>query len=417
MLSLFLAKRFFKETGRRGQRRASTPAIRIATAGIAVGLAVMIVSVCVVKGFQQQVSEKLTGFASHLTILDLGSFSSPETYPIATPQQLVDEVRQAPGVVRVQRVSQKLGIFKTHNDFAGVSLKGVAEDYDLGFLRSCIVEGRLPHFGSQKGSDSIVVSRTLADKLGLRLGDRVYSYYFAQTIKQRRFTVAAIYDTHLKQFDGNVVWTDLYTVNRLNSWDADQASMLEIHLGSMDELPGAQQWLSQRVGGRKDRMGRTYTVMSIRENPVTSSVLSWLDLLDFNVMAILVIMICVAGFTMISGLLILILERTVSIGLLKALGLSDGRVRHTFLWFAGFIVVRGLLWGNLIGLGLIYLQWQFGIVRLNPETYYLDVVPVSFNVLWLVGLNLATLLVTMLALILPSHLAARVQPAKVIRFD
>ena len=217
MLSLFLAKRFFKETGRRGQRRASTPAIRIATAGIAVGLAVMIVSVCVVKGFQQQVSDKLTGFASHLTILDLGSFSSPETYPIATPQQLVDEVRQAPGVVRVQRVSQKLGIFKTHNDFAGVSLKGVAEDYDLGFLRSCIVEGRVPQFGSQKGSDSIVVSRTLADKLGLRLGDRVYSYYFAQTIKQRRFTVAAIYDTHLKQFDGNVVWTDLYTVNRLNS--------------------------------------------------------------------------------------------------------------------------------------------------------------------------------------------------------
>ena len=377
----------------------------------------MIVSVCVVKGFQQQVSDKLTGFASHLTILDLGSFSSPETYPIATPQPLVDEVRQAPGVVRVQRVSQKLGIFKTHNDFAGVSLKGVAEDYDLGFLRSCIVEGRVPQFGSQKGSDSIVVSRTLADKLGLRLGDRVYSYYFAQTIKQRRFTVAAIYDTHLKQFDGNVVWTDLYPVNRLNSWDADQASMLEIHLGSMDELPAAQQWLSQRVGGRKDRMGRTYTVMSIRENPVTSSVLSWLDLLDFNVMAILVIMICVAGFTMISGLLILILERTVSIGLLKALGLSDGRVRHTFLWFAGFIVVRGLLWGNLIGLGLIYLQWQFGIVRLNPETYYLDVVPVSFNVLWLIGLNLATLLVTMLALILPSHLAARVQPAKVIRFD
>ena len=417
MLSLFLAKRFFKETGRRGQRRASTPAIRIATAGIAVGLAVMIVSVCVVKGFQQQVSDKLTGFASHLTILDLGSFSSPETYPIATPQPLVDEVRQAPGVVRVQRVSQKLGIFKTHNDFAGVSLKGVAEDYDLGFLRSCIVEGRVPQFGSQKGSDSIVVSRTLADKLGLRLGDRVFSYYFSQTIKQRRFTVAAIYDTHLKQFDGNIVWTDLYTVNRLNSWDADQSSMLEIHLGSMDELPGAQQWLSQRVGGRKDRMGRTYTVMSIRENPVTSSVLSWLDLLDFNVMAILVIMICVAGFTMISGLLILILERTVSIGLLKALGLSDGRVRHTFLWFAGFIVVRGLLWGNLIGLGLIFLQWQFGIVRLNPETYYLDVVPVSFNVLWLVGLNLATLVVTMLALILPSHLAARVQPAKVIRFD
>lgn len=417
MLSLFLAKRFFKETGRRGQRRASTPAIRIATAGIAVGLAVMIVSVCVVKGFQQQVSEKLTGFASHLTILDLGSFSSPETYPVATPPQLVAEVEKAPGVRRVQRVSQKMGIFKTHNDFAGVSLKGVAEDYDLGFLRSCIVEGRVPRFSSRKGSDSIVVSRTLADKLGLRLGDRVYSYYFSQTIKQRRFTVAAIYDTHLKQFDGNCVWTDLYTVNRLNSWDADQSSMLEIHLASMDDLPQAQQWLNKQVGGRKDRMGRTYTVMSIRENPLTASVLSWLELLDFNVMAILVIMICVAGFTMISGLLILILERTVSIGLLKALGLSDSRVRHTFLWFAGFIVARGLLWGNVIGLGLIFLQWQFGLVRLNPETYYLDVVPVSFNVMWIIGLNLSTLLVTMLALILPSHLAARVQPAKVIRFD
>lgn len=417
MFSFFLASRFFGQANHHDGRKASAPAIRIATAGIAVGLAVMIISVCIVKGFQHEVVAKLTGFASHLEVLDRNSFGSPETYPVVTDAALMSKVKQAQGGTRVQRVSQKMGIFKTQNDFSGVVLKGIAGEYDLSFMQQCIVEGKLPAFRDDRSSNSIVISRTLADKLGLKVGDKVYSYFFSRTIKQRRFTVVAIYDTHMSQFDNTYVLTDLYTVNKLNGWATDQSSGLEVHLSSFDVLPDAQHWLVQHVGGTHDRLNRPYSVVSIHENPRTASVLSWLGLLDFNVMVILVIMVCLAGFTMVSGLLILILERTVTIGVLKALGASNARIRHTFLWFASFIVVRGMLIGNAIGLLLMFLQKQFGWVRLNPETYYIDVVPVELNVAWILGINVASLIVTMLALVLPSFLVSRVQPAKAIQFD
>lgn len=418
--SLFLARRFFHQSGvSEGGRKhfASTPAIRIATAGIAVGLAVMIVSVSVVKGFQREVSAKLSGFASHIEVCDVQSFSSPETFPVVTDSALVATVRRAPGVKHVQRVGAKIGIFKTHNDFAGVALKGVAEDYDLNFIRSQLVAGRVPAFTDKKSTNRIVISKTLSERLGLKVGDKVYSYYFAQTIKQRRLEVAGIYETHLKQFDETFVLTDLYTVRKLNNWDEDQSTGLEVTLDSYDELPAAQAYLAKAVGGKKDRVGRSYSVIGIDENPRTASVLSWLNLLDFNVMVILIIMVSVAGFTMISGLLILILERTSTIGLLKALGASNRRIRYTFLWFAAFIVGRGLLVGNVIGLLLVGSQALFGWVHLNPETYYVDAVPVAINWWWIVGLNAASLVVTILALIVPSLLVSSVQPAKAIQFD
>lgn len=419
MLSFFLAKRFFAGGGERdGQTgRASAPTIRIATAGIAVGLAVMLISVCVVKGYQHQVSEKLVGFASHLEVIDINSYSSPESFPTVTDSTLISTVKKTPGAVQVQRFSQKIGILKTENDFAGVMLKGVAQDYDLSFMKKNIVEGKMPGFTDKKSSGDIVISRTLAEKLGLHVGDKVYSYYFARTIKQRRFKVAAIYDTHLRQFDRTFILTDLFTVNQLNDWDADQSSGLEVRLTSFDQLEGAQKWLSQNVTGKRDRLGHTRSVVSIKENQRTASVLSWLELLDFNVMVILIIMVCVAGFTMISGLLILILERTRTIGVLKALGATNTRIRHTFLWFAGFIVGRGLIIGNAIGLALVALQQHFQLVPLDPEKYYVDSVPVEFDWLWIAGVNGASLLVTMLALVLPSFLVSLVQPAKSIQFD
>lgn len=419
MLSLFLAKRFFSSGGNReGQTgRASAPTIRIATAGIAVGLAVMLVSVCIVKGYQHQVSEKLVGFAAHLEVTDASSFASPESYPIATDSSLISKVRETPGAAQVQRFSQKLGILKTENDFAGVMLKGVAQDYDLSFMRSSIVEGKMPHFTDKESSGEAVISRTLADKLGLKVGDKVFSYYFAKTIKQRRFKVAAIYDTHLRQFDRTFMLTDLFTVNQLNDWQSDQSSGLEVRLASFDQLPAAQHWLSKQIVGKRDRYGHSSSVITINENPRTASVLAWLDLLDFNVMVILIIMVCVAGFTMISGLLILILERTRTIGVLKALGATNSRIRHTFLWFAAFIVGRGLIIGNAIGILIVALQQYFHIIPLDPEKYYVDSVPVEFDWLWIAGVNAASFLVTMLALVLPSLLVSRIQPAKSIQFD
>lgn len=423
-LSWFLAFRFFKSQGRNNDdsgekegRKASPPALRIAMVGIAIGLAVMIVSICVVKGFQSEVSGKLSGFTSHIEVIDMNSLGSPETYPLAFDNKVLNEVKTAPGVKQVQRFSQKMGIFKTENDFAGIALKGVGEDYDLSFLKRYIVKGVMPRFSSQRSSNEIVISQTLADKLGLNVDDKVYSYYFANTIKQRRFKVVGIYNTYMKQFDNTFVWTDLYTVNQLNRWNADQCSGLEVRLVSFDYLPLAQHTIVQRVGGKHDRYNKAYSVLGIRENPNTASVLSWLELLDLNVMVILVIMICVSGFTMISGLLILILERTTTIGVLKALGATNKRIRHTFLCYAALIVSRGMLWGNVAGLAIVYAQKLFHIVTLDPEVYYIAYAPIEVNWTWIIALNVATLVVTMLALVVPSFLVSRVQPSKAIQFD
>lgn len=422
MLTLFLAKRFYKPhapSEDQGKRRgAASSAIGIATAGVAVGLAVMLITICVVKGFQSEVQNTITGFASHIEVMDPRSYATPEAYPLVTSKQIVDEVKQAPGVVHVQRMSEKMGIFKTENDFTGMCLKGVASsDYDLSFLRAHIVEGQMPEFRDDTASNRIVISRLMAEKMGLKVGSKVYTYFFERTIKQRLFHVAAIYDTHMHQFDDTFVITDLYTVNRLNSWMTDQSSGLEVRLSSMDDIPAAHLWLNKHLGQKRDRNGNTYAATNIYENFRTASVLSWLRLLDFNIVVILVIMMCVSGFTMVSGLLILILERTSTIGILKALGATNTTMRHTFLWYASLIVVRGMVWGNVIGLGLAALQHYTGLFHLDPASYYVDAVPVEFNWLWIIGVNIVTLVITMLALIVPSFLVSTVQPAKAIQFD
>lgn len=416
-LSYFLARRFFRYDEASKGHHASTPAIRIATAGIAVGIAVMVVAVCVVSGYKTEVSNRLVGFASHLEVMDIKSLNTPERWPVVTDNSLIESVKHTPEVARADRYSLKMGIVKTEHDFAGVVLKGVGQEYDLNFMRCNVIKGTIPELRDDKSSGSVVISRILAEQLGLSVGDDVYCYFFSQVIKQRKLRVAAIYDTHMRQFDRSFVLTDIYTVNRLNGWGSDQSTGLEVRLHSMDDLPVAQFSLSHRIGGKKDRLGNAYSVVSIRENPRTASVLSWLELLDFNVMVILVIMVGIAGFTMISGLLILILERTATIGILKALGATNTRIRHTFLWLAALIVGKGLLWGNVIGLLIVALQKWLNLIPLDAEKYYVESVPVNFDILWIVGVNMASLVVTMLALLLPSLMVSRVQPAKAIQFD
>lgn len=416
-LSLFLARRFYQSAGDDKKRRASKLAINIATAGVSLGLAVMIVSVCVVRGFQNEISSKLSGFSSHITVLNDSSFLSPDSYPIVTDSALVCQLRAIKGVHHVQRVSQKLGILKTDEAYQTISLKGIGPDYDRGFLQQSIVEGRFPDFSDRKASGKIIISRMQADALGLKVGDRVFSYFFEETIKMRRFDVAAIYQTNMPQFDEHYVLTDLYTVNRLNKWEPDQSSCLEIHLDRLDEVDRVQIAVGRMVNGLRDRNGSTYNSLSIKENPLTGAAISWLEVLNMNVLVILALMTGVAGFTMISGLLILILERTRTIGVLKAMGATNTRVRCAFLAYAAMIVVRGLLYGNLFGLGIVLAQKYFGFVRLDPASYYVAEAPVLVNVGELLALNFATLFVTVLALVLPSYVISRIQPAKTIQFD
>lgn len=395
------------------------PAVHIATAGVAVGLAVMILSVCLVKGFQGEVAAKLAGFASHIEVLDLNSQTDADNHPITADAVLMDVVKKTTQAETVQRVSVKIGVMKTHDDFSGIMLKGIGKEYDKKFIRSCMVEGKFPDFGSNADAiNQIVLSRQIAEMLHLKVGDKVYVYFFTNTIKQRRFEIAGIYETHLQQFDKTFVWTDLQTINQLNDWGEEQCSLLEVKLQNFDDLEERTAKLGDAVTAYKNSHQITnLSVMSIRDNPRTKPVLSWLELLDLNVMVILVIMLCVAGVTMISGLLILILERTTTIGVLKALGASNRRIRRIFLVYAGHILVRGMVIGNVLAFLLALLQSQFHLVRLDPATYYVDAVPLAYDPVWLIGINLATLLITLLTLVLPAFIVSVVQPAKTIRFD
>lgn len=412
-LPLFLAKRIFNDKG--DKRKVSRPAIRIATAGVAIGLAVMIISVCVVIGFKHTIRDKVVGFGSHITIANFMAMQSGEPFPICTNDSLIKTVEHIDGVSHAQRFGMKQGILKTNTDFLGVMLKGVGQEYDTTFIHQNMVAGSLPKFSDKVSHNKIVISKTMADKLKLKVGDRIFTYFINNDVRIRRFTVAGIYQTNLSRFDEVIAYTDLYTTVKLNGWEPDQSSGVELTVKDFKDLDIVDKRVIQKVNRTVDPYGETYSSETIKEaNP---QIFSWLDLLDLNVWIILGLMVCVAGFTMISGLLIIILERTNMIGLLKALGAKNRTIRHTFLWFATFIIGKGLLFGNIIGLGLVVLQHFSGLIKLDAQTYYVSTVPVELDPVLIVLINAATLLISVLVLIVPSFLVSHIHPAKSMHYE
>lgn len=419
---LFLARRFYRATSKDHTRNASRLALRIATAGVAVGLVVMILSVCIVQGFQKEIRARLTGFASHIEVMDLRALSSPESYPITLDKPTVDAISQLPHVTQVAPVSMKMGIFKTDEAFQTIALKGIDATYDTCFIAGQIIEGRLPAIATDADTaaakaDEIAISRTQKDKMRLKVGDKVLTYFVSDRIRMRPLKIVGVYETHLSGFDEHIVWTDKRLVDRLNNWTASECASLEIMLDKFESIETTQPGVKRIVDQYAEQSGSAVATLSVKENPRTAAVVQWLSLLDFNVWVILILMAGVAGFTMISGLLILILERTQTIGVLRTLGATRTRLRHTFILYATHIVVRGLVWGNVIALAFVAAQRQWGLIRLDPENYYVDVAPVSIDWLWIVGLNLATLAVCVLAMILPSFIISRIQPAKAIKYE
>ena len=413
-LPFFLAKRIY--TNNTDKTRVDRPAIRIAIAGVAVGLAVMLVSVSVVFGFKHTIRNKVVGFGSHIQVANFMTLQASEQYPIQMGDSMLRVLRAIPGVRNVQRFAMKQGILKTNNDFLGVAFKGIAADYDTTFIHQNLVAGAIPHFSDSAGKQQVVISQAIADQLNLKLGDKVFAYFIDNTgVKARRFTVAAIYQTNLSQYDKVTCFIDFYTAVKLNAWETDQASGAELTVKDFDRLSETAARVVNKVNRTIDRYGETYSSQTIQEmNP---QIFSWLDLLDLNVWIILGLMLSVAGVTMISGLLIIILERTAMIGILKAVGARNVTIRRTFLWFAVFTIGKGMLIGNLIGIGLIALQHYTGLVKLNPATYYVSTVPVEFNLpVWLL-LNVATLLVSVFVLIAPSYLVSKLNPAASVRYE
>ena len=411
---LFIARRIHSEGGER--QKVSLPAIRIATAGIAIGLAVMIISVSVVLGFKHTIRDKVVGFGSHITVANFMAIQSDEQYPIVMNDSMMKVLRGIEGVRHAQRFAAKQGILKTDDDFMGILFKGIAEEYDTTFLHQNLVSGSIPHFSSKKSSQQILISKYIADKLRLKTGDRIFSYFIAtDDVRVRRFTISGIYETNLAQFDKSLIFTDLYTTVRLNGWEEDQAGGAELLVSDFDQLPVVADRIIDKVNRTIDHYGSTYSSETIKES--VPNIFAWLDLLNLNVWIILALMVSVAGFTMISGLLIIILERTNMIGILKALGARNSTIRHTFLYFSVFIIGRGLVIGDIIALTLLLVQKYTGIITLDASTYYVSTVPVEFHWLYFLLINIATLLICTFVLIAPSYLVSHIHPAKSMRYE
>ncbi len=413
-LPLFIARRI---NGSEGQRReVSRPAIRIATIGVAIGLAVMIITVSVVFGFKHTIRDKVVGFGSHIQVENYMAQQLSAPVPISISDSLMNVMKQLPGIRHLERYALTQGILKTDDDFLGVAFKGVGSDYDTTFLSEHIVEGKMPKFSDGQSKYPLLISRMMADKLQLKAGEKVYAYFIGNDdVRARKFTITGIYETNMTQFDQSLCFTDYNVPIRLNGWEPDQCSGAELLVDDFDQLDQVAEEVVGKVNRRTDKYGAIITSQTIRE--AHPHVFQWLELLDINVWIILALMICVAGFTMISGLLIIILERTQMIGILKALGMRNKTVRHTFLWFAAFIIGRGMLVGDIIGIGLVVLQQQTGFIHLDPASYYVDTAPMELNIPIIVLLNVVTLLVSLFVLIAPSFLISNIHPARSMRYE
>ena len=412
-LPFFIAKRIYSDKG--DKRKVSRPAIRIATIGVAIGLAVMIVTVSVVLGFKHTIRDKVVGFGSHIQVQNILTFLSTDSYPICINDSVMKSYEQIIGVKHVERYAYSQGILKTDDDFLGVLFKGVGPEYNLDFLRQHLTEGEMPVFSDTASTNKILVSKMIADKLRMKAGDRIFAYFIGESVRTRRFTIAGVYQTNMTRFDEALCFTDLATTRKLNDWADYQCSGAEIIVNDFDQLQTTADEFIEKVNRQTDQDMNTYSSQTIYE--AYPQVFNWLELLDINVWIILVLMVCVAGFTMISGLLIIILERTQMIGVLKALGARNKTIRHTFLWFAAFIIGQGLLLGNVIGIGIIALQNYTGLVKLDPQTYYVSEAPMEVNIPLFLLLNIATLIICVFVLIAPSYLISHIHPAKSMRYE
>ena len=410
----FLAKKIYLGEGDR--QKVSRPAIRIATVGVALGLAVMLVSVSVVLGFKHTIRDKIVGFGSHITVANFFTLQSSHPRPIEANDSVMKALGKYEGVKNVQRYALTQGVLKTDSDFLGVVFKGVGEEFDSTFISQNMLEGSVPHFSSEKSGNKILISSAIARKLRVKAGSKVYGYFLnGGDVRMRKYIVGGIYQTNLKKFDDIMCFADLYSIVKLNGWESNQVSGMEMTLKNFGDMEKVYDKVIDNVNKHKDSYGETYCSATIDEqNP---QIFQWLGLLDVNVWIIIALMICVTGATIVSGLLIIILERVQMIGILKALGARNGLVRRTFLWFAVFIVGKGMLYGNLIGIGICLLQKYTGFITLDPVTYYVSEAPVEINIPLFILVNVAAFVASVLMLVVPSYLVSHIHPARSMRYE
>ncbi|MDX9725731.1 MAG: ABC transporter permease [Bacteroidales bacterium] len=412
-LPYFVAQRLIR--GRREETSFSRPINVIAVTGIAMGLAVMIIAVAVLTGFKQQIRDKIVGFGSNIQIMNFDSNYSLETIPISDTQKFIPVIKSMPGIKHVQVFATKAGIIKTSDAIQGVVLKGIGSDFDWDFFRSNIVGGSTFSVTDTGRTNSVIISRRISDMLMLKTGDSFAMYFVQEPPRSRRFTISGIYETSLEEFDKMYVFCDIGHIKRLNGWSDDQVSGFEIFIDDFDKLDQMHMAVRDAVGYKLVEGENQVKVTNIRMR--YPQIFDWLNFQDMNVLIIIVLMLLVAGFNMISGLLILILEKTNMIGVFKALGAENRTIRRMFLYQAAYLISKGLLWGNLFGIGLALIQLKTGIISLDPASYYIKTVPINLELSHILLLNAGTMAAIIMMLIIPSQLISRITPVKAIKYD
>jgi lipoprotein-releasing system permease protein len=392
--------------------------VNIALFGIVLGLVVLILSVAIVTGYKSEVGRKVIGFASHLQIVNLDTNQSFETNPISEDQPFLEELKKIDGIRHVQIFATKPGIIRTENEIHGVVLKGIGPDFDWSFFQQNKVAGEIFQVQDTIRSNKVWVSKQMADLLKLKLGDDLFMFFIDQTEsvpRQRKFELAGIYKTSLEEFDRMFVLVDINHIRKLNNWKKDEVSGFEILVNDFKKLPEQEKAVNNLLLRNTSPTSPVLQVVSIREK--YRHIFDWLNLLDMNVWVILILMVMVAGFNMVSSLLVIILERTQMIGILKALGARNWSIRKVFLYFSVMLILKALFWGNLIGIAICMIQQYTHIMKLDPTSYYLEYVPVNLTIFHLIMLNVGTIVITMLMLLLPSYFITKVSPEKTIRFE
>ena len=409
----FLARRLYGRDD--GVKGGSRPAIIIATAGIAVGLAVMILTLAVTRGFKSQIRDKVMGFSQHITVTNyhvgMGVVEDPVSCTDSTLSLLADQST----VVHIQPYVSKPCIIRTDEAFHGFMLKGIDERYDRTFLDRYMLKGGFPEPQDSLGSNWVVLSRSIAGMLGLEVGSRADVYFMQGQVRMRRLTVTGIYETGFIEYDRSFGIADLQLMQRLNEWKPNEYSGLEIGLADVRRVDEGYGQVRDVFNALEEQTGEDYFVQTMYDTH--SGLFAWLDVLDINVWIILALMLGIAGFTMISGLLIIIFERTSTIGTLKSMGASNKTVRKVFMRLASYIIVNGMLIGNAAGLAIALAQQWFHLMPLDPVNYYLDSVPMQVELGWLIPLNVVMFSLSMLMMLIPCAVISRIDPSKSIRFE
>ena len=409
-LEYFIAKRLI--TAKDNKSSISAPIIKIAISAIAIGMIMMIVSVATGIGLQQKIREKISAFNGHIIIANFDNNQSETTLvPVSKKQDFYPKFNSVPEVSHVQAVASKAGIIRTADAFEGIVFKGVGTDYSWVNIKEYLVSGRLPNLSGQLNPE-VIISQYLANRLKLKVGDNFNTFFIKEGQNKlpniRRFKIVGIFNSGFQEFDATFVLGDIRHIQRINKWSADQVGAFEVFVDDFDNI--------NKIGEKVyEHTGSTLDSKTIVEK--YSYIFEWLQLFDFNIVVILIVMILVATINMVVALLVLILERTQIIGILKAIGANNWSIRKMFLYNASYLILRGLFWGNLIGISILLIQKYFGVIELNPENYYVNQAPVYINVVYIVLLNVLTVGVCFLVLLIPSYIITKITPVKAIRFD